>query len=938
MKKMKYMWYIFVVCMLFMISPVSADGSFVDVPKASDIKNAVEEKAHPYLMGDNFEELKGYIGTDTEFRQRFYEFYRSAKLKLKKIDTIKLTTLNDYVNYGEDEIVEFAFIYRMTGEEEFADAASELILQTIAISDWHTSNTIETASVSMVCAIGYDWIYDYLTDEQKALIPNAVWEKSLAYAYNVYRDPNSGVGGMMKWAVTCNHNWSIVCNAGFGAASLGFMNDVDAEKSAKCAEMVAQGLSDVQYALVELGKNGGWSEGVNYSQYGFLHYYKYLSMLIEATGDDYAILDYEPFVNNILFPMYLAGSKECFNFHDSTANYPDILGLMFAAKYYDSSYSALRDKSLRIGAGDMGAFDLLWYVPYSEDGAIQPDGFFDDAVVMRKSFDDKNGIFAGLHGGKHISRGQFVNHGFMDNGTFVLDALGERWAEALGGDSYSLDGYHDRTNGGKRWNYYRCRAEGSNTLVINPSENRAMDQVWGRNTTLTAQNLNGENPSAMVDLTPVYADAKSAVRTLKLTDNRKNAELTDVIKLNKASEIYWFMHTKATVTISADKKTATLTKGTKQMKVTISSPPDAVFTVMNATPLPTSPQVTQNKNSGYRKLAVHLTNTTKATINVKFEPQYQDEVMEISDNCRDIFNSNFENTPLYPADKALGVFDLGYFKANVNKLSDYKEFEIVESGNNERALLIRWILDKDAGQTGKLASGLVMSSTQGSFNPTGVTVLDFSIKASQVSRFSLDAQYAVGKSCNLFTLRNGSQFSVLNNNSWINIETATGDYQRIRVVLDTNSRRHMVLVDNKLVYSKEYPESWVFGKNGLLKFQLTGGTAVSVDDLDSIYACRVYLGEMHIYTSDAYSFENMIAHKAGNGIRVAKFESDLYSSGSTDMTVFKAEYSNSALQSAEKEDITIGNNEEKYLLTGDTSDSVYYIWDRNMKPYFEKID
>jgi len=658
---MKYICYIFVISLFFVGKPIqAAENNIIDVPQASTIKNAIKGQTHPYLLGDCFETLKGYLETDEAFQNRFHIFYRQAKQKLKKIDTITLNTLNDYVNYGEDEIVEFAFIYRMTGEKAFGQAASKLILQTIAISDWHTSNTIETASVSMVCAIGYDWIYDCLTPSERKSIQNAVWTKSLSYAYNVYKSPSSGLGGMMAWAVTCNHNWSIVCNSGFGAAALCFMNDLDSGKSTKCAEMVAQGLHDVQWALVELNENGGWGEGVGYSQYAFLHFYKYISMLVESTGDDYAILDYEPFKKNVMFPMYMTGSGTCFNFHDATENYPDMMNLMFAAKYYnDSSYAALREKSLRIGAADMNVFDLLWYVPHGEAVNINPDGFFGEAVAMRKSFDDKNGIFVGLHGGKHISRGQFVNHGFMDNGTFVLDALGERWAEALGGDSYSLDGYHDRSNGGKRWNYYRCRAEGSNTLVINPTKNNTMDQVWGRNSTLTAQNLNGENPSASVDLTAVYADAKSVVRTLKLTDERKNAELTDVIEMNQASEIYWFMHTKATVMLSEDQKTATLTKGTKQMKVTLSSPSDAVFTVMDAKPLPTSPQVAQNENIAYKKLAIHLTNTSKTTIKVMFEPQYREDVMEISDNGTNLFRNDFEDSPLYPYDKTSGVFDLG---------------------------------------------------------------------------------------------------------------------------------------------------------------------------------------------------------------------------------------------------------------------------------------
>ena len=941
MKKMKYIWYVFVICLFFSVGYVNAAERYtVNVPSYSAIQNAVKGKTHPYLMGNEFEELKSYIQTDKKFNQYFNLLYRNAKQKLKMLDTTDLKTLTDYANYGEDEIVEFAFIYRITGDEAFADAAKKLILETIAINDWRTSNTIETASVSMVCAIGYDWIYEQLSDYEKKIIPDAVWEKSLSFAYNVYRDPNSGVGGMMKWAVTCNHNWSLVCNAGFGAAALGFMNAYDADKAVKCAEMVAQGLNDVQYALAELNENGGWGEGVEYSQYAFLNYCKYVAMLIETTGDDYGILDYEPFRKNIMYAMYLTGgSQSFFNFHDSTANYPVMFNMMFAARYCnDSTYAQIREKSLRMGAADMTVFDLLWYVPCEENISLQPDGFFDEAVVMRKGFDDKNGIFAGLHGGQHISRGQFINHGFMDNGTFVLDALGERWAEALGGDSYSLEGYHDRTNGGKRWNYYRCRAEGSNTLVINPSENNVMDQVWGRDSALTAQNLNSENPSASVDLTAVYKDAKSIIRTLKLTDNRKNAYLTDEIEMNKASEIYWFMHTRATINVSGDKKTAILTKGTKQMKVTLLSPSNAEFSVMEAKPLSTSPVVLQSNNLNYKKLSVHLMNTQKATINIKFEPQYQENVIEISDNCRDIFNNDFEDSWLFPYNKTSGIFDLGYFKADVNELSDFKEFEILQSGFDDRALLIRWLVDKDAGQTGKLSSGIKMSSAAGSFNPSDVTIIDFSIKSSYVSKFVLEAQYDYGKYCNLFAVKDGTQLGVFKDNSFIHFATATGDYQRVRVVLDTNTRHHMVLVDNKIVYSEEYPENWVFGKVGLLRFQLTGGTAVSVDDIDNIYACRVYIGQIHIYTSEMYSYENMIAHKSKNGIRVARFESDLYNKNSVEMTVFKASYADEALESIEKEDIIIKNNEEKHFLIGNSWDDVYFVWDKNMVPYFEKIE
>ena len=86
------------------------------------------------------------------------------------------------------------------------------------------------------------------------------------------------------------------------------------------------------------------------------------------------------------------------------------------------------------------------------------DAKFDMGVVtMRSSWDDPNARFVGFKGGDNK-----VNHSHADLGTFVLDAMGYRWAMDLGPDDYNLPGYF----GKERWNYYRLRTEGHNTLVV----------------------------------------------------------------------------------------------------------------------------------------------------------------------------------------------------------------------------------------------------------------------------------------------------------------------------------------------------------------------------------------------------------------------------------------------------------------------------------------
>ena len=65
-------------------------------------------------------------------------------------------------------------------------------------------------------------------------------------------------------------------------------------------------------------------------------------------------------------------------------------------------------------------------------------------------------------------------HDRIDEGSFVFDALGHRWFWDLGEGNYSDAGYFDNT---QRWWIYCCRAEGHNTLVLNPQINTNTDQV-----------------------------------------------------------------------------------------------------------------------------------------------------------------------------------------------------------------------------------------------------------------------------------------------------------------------------------------------------------------------------------------------------------------------------------------------------------------------------
>ena len=101
--------------------------------------------------------------------------------------------------------------------------------------------------------------------------------------------------------------------------------------------------------------------------------------------------------------------------------------------------------------------------------------------------------------------------------------------------------------------------------------------------------------------------------------DQNHVVITDDIKTKSPSELWWFMHTRAS--IKTDGQTALLTRRGKHLKAEILSPPEAVFTVLDATPLPTSPNPKQADNTGRRKLAIHFTDVTTLQIKVKLTPE-----------------------------------------------------------------------------------------------------------------------------------------------------------------------------------------------------------------------------------------------------------------------------------------------------------------------------
>jgi len=288
-----------------------------------------------------------------------------------------------------------------------------------------------------------------------------------------------------------------------------------------------------------------------------------------ALGADFGLSPMPGFGLTAWFPIAFTGlGNRAFNYGDAGelhAGTPELFWL--ARKFNIPDAAAFQLKSAGQSPAK-AALDMIWgswWLQHPPAQRLVPIGqVYRDINVafMRSDTNSLPSAFVGFKGGDNR-----FNHGHLDIGTFVYDAAGHRWAVDLGGEAYSVPGYF----GNKRWTYYRCRAEGHNTLVIGPDQ--GPDQSPGAVVSIGRTGFKPGNSFVIADLTAAYPKASIACRGLRLIGN--SLLIQDEILNRKPADVWWFMHTEALIEPSG--RPAKLTLGDQTLTATILEPSGAVF-------------------------------------------------------------------------------------------------------------------------------------------------------------------------------------------------------------------------------------------------------------------------------------------------------------------------------------------------------------------------
>ncbi|KAN0060317.1 hypothetical protein ACQY0O_007646 [Thecaphora frezii] len=534
-----------------------------------------------------------------------------------------------------------------------------------ANAHWNPAHFLDVAEMTSAFAIAYDWLYDDWSQDQRHTILGAIVNYGLVPGQDQYNTGN----GWWKTTDNGNGNWNCVCNGGLLTGALAIRGDGNSTENTIADDIINKALQNMKDNCMRgVYSDGTWSETPNYWYFGTNAHARALASLISATGSDQGLMAQNPnWYKTNDFHMYVSGMAGMFFYGDhgpnkfaTTANQ-----LMLYSKLSGNPRGALFQRDRADASFD--PLSMFWYDPASVGAfwnGLALDKFFDNDdggqwASMRSSWTDFNGVYVGI---KASNLTAHQTHGDLDAGTFVIDALGTRWAGELGSGNYlSQDYFSNETASSARWTYYRTATQGQNTLVIN-DENQAVASCLPVNkfeTTGPSQDASldytpGTNDVAyfVSDLSTCYSLGQGVVqRGIRMLNGRRQVLVRDEIaQSSSVKNIKWRVHTNGTVTLSSDGRTATLKisqitdpnagvvgtvsiGGEKTMVAKILSPANARFTT-NGPPATriygqavASPagEDSDQVNTGVTALQIEIDDTSDATtIEVVWQPQWSD--------------------------------------------------------------------------------------------------------------------------------------------------------------------------------------------------------------------------------------------------------------------------------------------------------------------------
>jgi hypothetical protein len=523
--------------------------------------------AHPrlLLLDSELDRLRAAVRDNTLAKRIFSDLEKECD-RLLSIPPVEYKVtgnrLQNQTRRAIDRITSLALMYRITGRDPWLRRAVMELNAAAAFKDWNPSRFVDTAEMTHAFAIGYDWLFNALTPEERTWIREALIAKGLDPALQNYQQKT-------RWTSE-HYNWNVVCNSAVTMGALAVAEDAHD----KAVEILRAALESIPRGLTSYGADGGWPEGPAYGEYATRYACLFFASLDTALGNDYGLSGFHGVDRAGRYRVYtISPANRIFSFADG-GDEPGLAPEMFwlARRFNNPVYAWSEQKQLerveRTSRPD--AYDLAWF--QRDAKAPQPPSWPLDAVfhgvnvaTFRSSWDDPAGIFLAVKGGDNKA-----GHAHYDLGSFMLDAGGVRWAADYEQDDAGV-------TPAQRPAMYSVRTESHNTLLIDGENQDPRAEAH-----ITHQEMTGDFSWVQVDLSKASPKVKQWTRRIGIAASsagtpRQAVLIEDSLRADQPVEAIWSMLTDTDISLNGP--AATLHRNGWNLAVEIRTPRHAVFDI-----------------------------------------------------------------------------------------------------------------------------------------------------------------------------------------------------------------------------------------------------------------------------------------------------------------------------------------------------------------------
>ena len=560
---------------------LNAQATNISMPMPTPIPFPDPLPAHPRLLAstEDFTALREQVKTDPVTARFFAELSQRADAMLAQPPvTYKKEgkRLLGVCREALERISTLAMMARLTGDARYSDRAIVEMRAVSAFQDWNPSHFLDTAEMTLGVAIGYDWLYEQLSPDDRITIARAILELGI-------KPSETGPAGN-HWWIRGTNNWNQVCHAGMVAGAIAIA-DQQPEVSRRIIERAA---SNLHFAADAYAPDGAYPEGPSYWGYGTTWHVILVQAIEKFTGKPSGLDTFPGFLASADYMLQMVTPTGAFyNYSDcGPATGVNLTQYWFARRtgradlLFDNVVflTAIRGgKAIRSESERIRALALLWLDPRLNTASAPPPLSWygrgpNPVATHRSAWGDPHATFIGLKGGAAS-----LSHGHMDSGSFLLEADGVRWAVDPGLQSYiTLESKGVKLwsggEGGPRWNIFRIGPEAHNILRFDGAPPR----VAGRGELVR---FSAEPPTAVVNLDAVYAGQVASVSRGVALQRDHSVLIRDEWSASaKAVEVTWQMLTRADQ-VQAGEGEVHLADGKATLTLRVLKPADAKITI-----------------------------------------------------------------------------------------------------------------------------------------------------------------------------------------------------------------------------------------------------------------------------------------------------------------------------------------------------------------------